>query len=156
MTCRAARRERGSTLLEVLIALVVISFGVLGHAGLQAAALKVNQGALLRSQATSLAYEVLDRMRANRAVALNGGYDLAMGGTKTGSSVEAKDIQAWHMRLANALPSGAGSICRRTTTTDFTCEGNGDIFVINIQWVESDESNKERVLRAPISVMGQL
>lgn len=61
--------ERGFTLIEVLVAMVVLSIGLLGLAGLQATSLKSNQSAYHRSQATQLAYEMADRMRANREYA---------------------------------------------------------------------------------------
>ena len=68
--------ERGFTLVEVLVAMVVLSIGMLGLAGLQATSLKSNQSAFNRSQATQLAYEMADKMRANRDYAkkLNNNY----------------------------------------------------------------------------------
>ncbi|NOS87695.1 MAG: type IV pilus modification protein PilV [Methylococcaceae bacterium] len=63
------KTERGFTLIEVLVAMVVLSIGLLGLAGLQATSLKSNQSAYHRSQATQLAYEMADRMRANRVYA---------------------------------------------------------------------------------------
>lgn len=59
-------RARGVTLIEVLVALVVLSIGVIGLAALQAQALQMNQGAYMRAQATNLAYDIADRMRTNR------------------------------------------------------------------------------------------
>ena len=47
------KRQSGATMIEVLIALVIFAFGVLGLAGMQARALSYSQGALLRSQAVS-------------------------------------------------------------------------------------------------------
>lgn len=58
---------RGFTLLEVLIAMLVLSFGLLGLAALQAYSVKANQSANFRSQATALANMMLDNIRANRA-----------------------------------------------------------------------------------------
>ena len=65
-------RISGFTLLEVLVALVILSIGLLGLAGLQAASLRYNHSSYLRSQATLIAYDIVDRMRANRQEALNG------------------------------------------------------------------------------------
>ena len=56
---------KGFTLVEVLVAMVILAIGLLGLASLQAIALKDNQDAYLRSQANLLAYEMNDRMRAN-------------------------------------------------------------------------------------------
>ena len=68
-------RQKGFTLLEVLVAVLVLAIGLLGLAGLQATSLRVNQSASMRSQATNLAYDMADRIRANRGAALAGSYD---------------------------------------------------------------------------------
>ena len=70
MIDRAKKTEQaGSSLIEVLIAVLVVSVGLLGTAGLQLASLKNNQSAMQRSEAVVLTYSILDRMRANRDVA---------------------------------------------------------------------------------------
>ena len=69
---RARQRQRGFTLLEILVALLVLSIGLLGLAGLQTFSLRNNHSALLRSQAVVLAYDALDRMRSNRDQAMLG------------------------------------------------------------------------------------
>ena len=63
---------KGFTLLEVMVALVVLSVGLLGLAALQTATVRFNQNAYLRSQATNFAYDLADRMRANREAAIAG------------------------------------------------------------------------------------
>ena len=62
-------RQRGFTLLEVLIAVMLLAVGLLGLAGLQAVSLRNNHSAYLRSQATMLTYEIIDGMRTNRSAA---------------------------------------------------------------------------------------
>jgi len=57
--------KSGFTLIEVLIAMLVLSVGLLGLAGLQARGLKNNLSAYHRGQATQLAYDMADRIRAN-------------------------------------------------------------------------------------------
>jgi len=101
---------RGFTLLEVLVAIVVLSIGLLGLAGLMASSLKNSHSAYQRTQATWLAYDALDRMRANRQVALAGGYNLALGAAPGGSGLAATDLGEWDAALANTLPAGDGSI----------------------------------------------
>ncbi len=59
------KTNTGFTLIEVLIAMLVLAVGLLGLAGLQATSLRNNQSAYNRSQATQLAYDLADRMRAN-------------------------------------------------------------------------------------------
>ena len=82
----------GFTLLEVMIALLILSIGLLGLAALQATSLKINHGALLRTQATFLTYDMMDRLRANRTAALAGQCDIAMGAIISGTSICADDV----------------------------------------------------------------
>ena len=78
-------RQRGFTLLEVLIAVMLLAVGLLGLAGLQAVSLRNNHSAYLRSQATMLTYEIIDSMRTNRSAAqplpgsIRRNYDIAIG-----------------------------------------------------------------------------
>ena len=64
----AISQQRGFSLLEVLISVIILSFGVLGMVGLQATALQANRDARLQSTASSLARELAEMMRGNRVV----------------------------------------------------------------------------------------
>ncbi|HID48830.1 MAG TPA: type IV pilus modification protein PilV, partial [Chromatiales bacterium] len=66
---------RGFTLLEVMIALVIFSIGLLGLAGLQARGLQSNTTAQYRTTAMILAYDMADRIRANSTGVAAGNYD---------------------------------------------------------------------------------
>ncbi len=72
---RRHARCAGFTMLEVLIAIVVIAFGLLGIAGLQAFAVKNNHGASLRVTATTLASDMIDRIKSNYTAVTNGDYN---------------------------------------------------------------------------------
>ena len=109
-TRNARHSMRGFTLLEVLVAVLVMSIGLLGLAGLMASSLKNSHSAYQRTQATWLAYDVLDRMRANRQVALAGGYNLALGAAPGGNGLAKDDLAEWDTALAGTLPDGDGSI----------------------------------------------
>ncbi len=122
----AGPRQRGASLVEVLVAVFILAIGVLGAAALQLNALKYNQTAAMRSQATFLAYEVADMMRANRTAARDGAYDLGFDATPSGTSVPATDLQAWRNALAQRLPAGTGAI-----------ERDGTTFTIIVRWDES-------------------
>lgn len=101
---------QGFTLIEVMVAIVVLSIGLLGLAGLMASSLKNSHSAYLRTQATWFAYDALDRMRANRAVALAKGYDLALATAPGGAGLAAADLSELDTAIAGTLPEGDGSI----------------------------------------------
>ena len=68
--------QRGATMIEVLVSVVIISVGLLGIAGLQLMAMRNSQGALQDSLATMYTYSILDSMRANPAAARAGSYNV--------------------------------------------------------------------------------
>lgn len=129
MTRHRAQRSTslGFTLVEALIALIVLSIGLLGVAGMQIAGLRANLSAASRTQASYLADDIVDRMRANNTAARNGEYNVALGVTPTGTTTAQKDVQTWVTEL-QTLPSGKGSIGVNPTT---------NIATITIQWVDS-------------------
>ncbi len=116
-------RERGFTLTEVLLAIVVMTLGLLGLANLQFQSLRANQDAYHTSQAAFLAEEILERMRGNPVQALAGRYDLAydaagpapvncIGSSQTCSpeQLRAYDLSDWIATVAQRLPAGVGAI----------------------------------------------
>lgn len=66
-------RGAGFSLVEVLVAVLVLSIGLLGLAGLQIASVRANDSARLRTQATLAAYDLADRLRADPASLFAGG-----------------------------------------------------------------------------------
>ena len=137
-------RMVGLTLIEILVALVVISVGLLGVAGLHAYSLKNNYDALLRSHASALAGDIADRMRANRTAALNGEYDIVLGPLVLDEEEDPIPVQVelkeWKDLLASQLPDGDGSIQLNTTA-------DTRIVTIRIQWGEreDDEDADDRI-----------
>jgi type IV pilus assembly protein PilV len=81
---RTHRRQQGVGLIEVLVAVLVLSIGFLGMAALQVKALSTNNGAMARSMVTVASYSILDAMRADRNSAINGNYN----GTVTASTCQ--------------------------------------------------------------------
>jgi type IV pilus assembly protein PilV len=118
-------RQNGASLVEVLVALLLLSIGLLGVAGLQINALQVNRSAHVRSQASVLAYYIADRMRANRDSALGGGYNLAFGATPSGATMNMVDLANWKAEITNTLPAG---------DADLLITGN--IVRIRVRWTD--------------------
>lgn len=146
---RVPNLQRGFTLVEILVAVLVLAIGLLGLAGLQATTMRFNHSAYMRSQATNLAYDIADRMRVNRAKADDGDYDGAIEDpppacttpTLTGDLAN-QDIQEWRNALACTLPSGTGIICSGTLDDDGNCTSVSNVFTIRVQWDDSRDSSK--------------
>ncbi|MGK9065744.1 type IV pilus modification protein PilV [Stutzerimonas chloritidismutans] len=138
--------QRGATLIEVLVAMLILSVGLLGLAGMQMTALKSNQSAYYRSQATVLAYDIIDRMRANRTEALNGVYDIALQNQTCdpdiapSGTLAKRDVAEWLNSLSCLLSADAqGSVVR-----------NDRVFTVSIEWNdnrgridEADDDDRE-------------
>lgn len=152
-------RTSGFTLIEVMVSLVVLSVGLLGIGKLVLFSARANDSAYLRGQATELAYEILDNMRANRQIAVTQGYDstLANVPANPGSCIAtacttavmgAYDLYTWKTRLAAALPSGKGSVLTQGTPATAT---------ITVQWddaaAQSTFAGTAVGVAAPVSVV---
>lgn len=99
-------------LIEVLIAVMVLSFGMLGLAGLQLWSLKNNQSSLERGLAVVQTHSIIDAMHADRATAISGGFAITMNAAApTGTTFAQRYLASWRASLIAALGSGAsGSV----------------------------------------------
>jgi len=132
---RAMRPGQGGfTLVEALVALLAISIGLLGIAGLQLAGLRANQSSSWRSQAIYLSYDILDRMRANRTDLAN--YEVPLGAVAAcvaGSSVRVCDLSSWKANVQATLPAGDGTV---------TVDGaDNTVITVTIQWTDDRDGS---------------
>lgn len=129
--------NKGFTLLEVLVALLVLSIGLLGIAGLQASSLQYNLEASTRSQVTILTEDILSKIRMRTNMLEND--DIAAevskflvsesytaGACVLNNATISNDLNCWLSEISNLLPSGKGLI----TTA------NGRDITITIRWFE--------------------
>jgi len=138
------RKEKGFMLIETLIAVIILAIGLLGMASMQVVALKNNNSAYTRTQATYLGYDIIERIRNNAGE----DYSLAIGSTPSDvGGVAAKNVckfssatdtlncnssqlvvfdqATWVEDVANVLPSGEGGIVV-----------NGSTYIITIRWLD--------------------
>jgi len=131
---------RGVGLIEVLVAVAILAFGLLGIAALQATAIRNSQSSYQRSQAVTLTYSMLDRMRANLDVvhATDSGYNTGWmcepGDVPTDGGAQAKnDLDAWLQELHDRMgPAACGRIEITFDATTTTYESK-----ITVRWDDS-------------------
>lgn len=148
-------REGGMTLVEVLVALLVLSIGLLGIAALQTTGLRATQTAGARTQATLLAYDIIDRMRANRrdAVVVNSPYETLTTDTYTDpatapAGTPGDDLIAWKADLDAQLPEGRGAIAQDAV--------DPAVVTVTVEWVDRDENRAAGDQRLQFQTMTRL
>ncbi len=125
------KSQKGLTLIEVLVSIVVLSLAVIGTVSMQMNALRYNQSSLNRSQATYAANDILDRMRANRSAATAGNYNITTSATATASTtIASQDLAEWRANLSQLLPEGTGGV-----------SVSSNVVTITIQWDERRAEN---------------
>jgi type IV pilus assembly protein PilV len=100
-------------MVEVLVSLIILSIALLGTAGLTASSLSNNTNSYYRSQATVLADDILDRMRANITPAREGQYNIAADPVLIAApagSMASFDCTEWVNTLAATMPGGEGTV----------------------------------------------
>jgi type IV pilus assembly protein PilV len=114
--------QSGVGLLEVLISLLVLCFGMLGLAGLQLWSLKNNQSSMQRSLAVVQTYSIIDAMRADRETALVGGFN---DGAAAASPFASTALSTWRSALVDALgPEAEGSVSCQNDECSITVRWN--------------------------------
>jgi type IV pilus assembly protein PilV len=163
-------RPRGFTLIEVLVAIVVLSFGVLGVVGMQVAALQSNREARNQSVAVALGRELGDMMRSNKDIALltaANPYLIDFSGDvpdyavncytntcSTTTQVAEFNVAEWLARVQAALPGARVVVCYdaapyHTTSgrPQWGCTaGTGAPAVVKIGWTQKKLNSSEPTL----------
>ena len=172
------RQQTGFSLLEVLIAFIILSLGLLGAVGMQAAAMQSNKETRNQTVATSLARELADKMRGNHAIAiktavadnpylksatLNNPSTLVftaptencfLAACATATAVATWDMAEWQNRLQNSLPDPKFVICFDKSPFDadgkaeWACSNDGDISVLKLAWTNNDTKGELKLSSA--------
>ena len=135
MTMKTA--NSGVGLIEVLIAMLVLSVGVLGLLGLQTTVMRFNQAALYQTRATILAEDIMDRLRSNPTTvnayisdldSVAPAYtDCATSSANCSlSDLAAYDLATWKNDVARILPDGKGQVA--------VVVGTPDVVVVTLQY----------------------
>ena len=127
----------GFTLVETLIALLVLAVGLLGLAHLYVECLRSTHAALLRSRAVTLSADLAERIRANRDPA--DAYDCggSCGAGAGGNAVAIDDLQAWVTSITALLPDGDGAV-----TYTAAKAGTPHSYLVTVSWVEVGHSSR--------------
>lgn len=125
---------QGFSMVEVMMTIVIASFGLLGLASLLIRGIQNNNSSFSRNIAVQQAYDLADRMRTNSTALSAGGFDsvtFTSGQTCTPcptagctpTQLATYDICAWNVQNASVLPSGQGTVTK-----------SGNIFQITVSW----------------------
>ena len=122
------KAQAGVGLIEVLVAVLVLSIGFVGIAAMQARSLSTNNSALARSMATVASYSILDAMRADIAGAEAGNYNgtvKANACPDAGAALDTEQLSAWCNQLGSTLGASAstsGNVdCSAVTNSTALC-----------------------------------
>jgi len=137
---RVTRKFGGFSLIEVLIALVIMSVGMLGIAGLYVEGLRAGRTSNFRHQAVTLASDVADRIRANPRAGVDyegpgGNNNCVLGNVDCNpAQMAANDIQIWKDQASDMLPQG---------TVKITYDDNPvpPTYLIEVSWQEAGEED---------------
>ncbi len=138
---RIRKTQIGFSLVEVLIAMVVMAIGMLGIAGMYVHSLQAGRTSQLRTQAVTLASDVADRIRANPQggiTYIGNGNNNACDEASTCSPAQlaAYDIWLWEQQRDLSMPAG--------TTVDVRYEeidpNQPPVYTVNVEWPESGDT----------------
>lgn len=144
-------RQRGATLLEVLISFVIMAIGLLGIAGIFVLSLKANNSSIAKQYAIEATHNIIDKMRANSQSAIKGFYNvnnistgsapptpsvLCTVSACTSTQLAAYDIWDWLVNDVAKLAGGTGSIQVTPNASN-----SGGTATITVQWDDSQVHN---------------
>jgi type IV pilus assembly protein PilV len=158
-----AASAAGFTLIEVLIALIVLVLGVLGAAGMTLNSLKDTKQSGLQSQATALAYELSELMRANpgQETSFTSGTQGSVSGCWSSgcspSDMAKNDYYEWYTKLTGTygLPNGSAVVCHDATKLadpTLACDNAATApLVVKLKWDEKNNNARGQAASGAIT-----
>jgi len=144
---KSMKSQSGFTMVETLVALVVLAIGLLGIAALYLNSLQAGRSAIYRTEAVNLAADLADRIRSNRTalgayanVFTDAPADVPACYTTAGctaAQLAASDLNRWKANIAQQLPNGQGQVA----VTLPVAAGEPTDYVITVRWAEVGEAN---------------
>lgn len=135
------RAQRGVSLIEVLVTLLIVALALLGAAGLQAQAMRFNKGGQNRATAVFLAGDLAERMETNKDAAIAGSYAMPASSTPIATAslctsspctidqLAQVDLAGWQSAISTTLPNSSWAVTQTTA-------GNPSVYTIVISWQE--------------------
>ncbi len=160
---KGCAQQSGMTLIEVLIAFVILAIGMLGIAGMLLISSKANNSSYAKQQAVQCIYDIFDKIRANNQTAINGSYNISninSSGTPilppapavmcnqspcSSTQLAAYDTWYWLTYDVTRLPSGSGSI----SSAPAPGTGGNTLITVTVQWDDSLAQNLVGASSAP-------
>lgn len=146
MNTMKLRTSKGFSLVEVLIALIIMSIGMLGIAGLYVQSMQAGRTSMLRHHAVTLAGDIADRIRANPTagaayIAADGADNncVAKGTTCDIAEMAAHDIDLWQAQASSFLPVFADQ--REQVVVTFNAAALPPSYTIVVRWDEPTPEN---------------
>ena len=139
-------KSRGFSLIEVIVAALVMGIGLYGVLSLQAVALQQNQKANLYSQASFFANDLADRMRANKAAIASDQADYLVDGSNSvdceSNNCSAQNLADWDKfhwanNISESLPNGEGNV--------EIVDAEDDQFIITVGFQDPKSGSMEQV-----------
>jgi len=146
--------QTGFSLVEVLVSMLILAIGLLGLAALQTQGVRFNNDAFIRTQGSTIAYDIIDKMRVNRgnasqytavlarnALPASGFYSWQAGETPYNctpltASVN-NDLACWYNTVELVLPQGTASITRQAAPND-------DLYNISVSWLDRQYTDRAK------------
>ncbi len=152
-------KEKGFTLIEVLVSLLILSVGLFGMLAVITTSLQMNSSSVFRTIAAQQAYAMAETLRANSpalgtvnaasAIAFSAETPAAQPtclqaagcarGTNAANGLVQMSVWMWQQQLAAVLPSGTGTVCQdNNPSSGFACTANANApYVVKVCWNES-------------------